>query len=219
MRLEAMHTTVGMALAVGLTLLAGCASGSGRTEPSETAISSMKETREELGRAQGLVEKTQQALTQLAAAQGDVRPPYQAFTKAVADLQSSADRARKDAEAMQARGREYLASWEKEMAQVSDPQIRSSAAERQAAVRATYREIADTTRDTRASYDAYMKKLQEIQKALANDLTPGGVNTVRPAIQAALADGEALKQQFAVLSGHIDGVYAGMAGGQASGTK
>jgi len=219
MRLEAMPGPVGVALAVGLALLAGCASGGGRTKPSETAIASMKETRDELGRTQGLVDKTQQALTQLAAAQGDVRPPYQAFARAVADLRSSADRARRDAEAMQERGRDYLASWEKEMAQVSDPQMRAGAAERQAAVRATYREIADTNRDTRASYESYMKKLQEIQKALANDLTPGGVDTVRPAIEAALADGEALKPQLAALRGQLDGVYAGMAGGQASGTK
>jgi hypothetical protein len=134
-------------------------------------------------------------------------------------LRSSADRARKDAEAMQQRGQDYLATWEKEMAQVSDPQMRSSAAERQVAVRATYRAIAETARGTQASYDSYMKQLQEIQKALANDLTPGGLNTVRPAIQTALTDGEALRQQLRAQSGQIDGVYAGMGGGKASGTK
>lgn len=203
-------------LAVGV--LAGCES-SGRTEPSERAIESLASTRSEVNKAKNVVGETQRALDQLSAAGaggGDVSKAYRNFTKADDNLRDSAQDARKRALEMRDNGRAYMENWEHEMDQVSSPEIRSSATQRRAAVRANYDQMAASARSARDAYQAYDKDLTDIRQALASDMSPAGVQSVQPVIRRAQQNGQVLQQRLDAFSAEIDRVYAGMGGRPAS---
>jgi hypothetical protein len=141
-----------------------------------------------------------------------VSATYKNFTSAADDLRERAARAREQALEMRDNGRGYMQSWESEMDQVSSPDIRSSAAERRAAVRANYDRIAATARQARDAYQAYQKDLSDIRLALANDMTPAGVRPTEKVIGQAKQHGQVLQQRLDALSAEIDRVYAGLAG-------
>jgi hypothetical protein len=199
----------------GLTFLAGgCASGDGRTDASQKAVDSLRGTRQELARAKGEVHQANGALDKLAAG-GNVAQSYQQYTRAVADVKAAGDRARARAQDMRARGREYVANWQKEIDQISSPELKAGAVSRRTAVKHSYDEIVASAQSAGDAYKPYLRNLQDIQRALASDLTPGGVDAAKPAMTKAKAEGETLEQRIDALIGQLDGVSGSMSSGGA----
>jgi len=203
---------VACGLATGI-LSTGCASdeGGGRTAEANKATVSMKDTRQELVKAKGEVNNAIKALDGLTAG-GNLPQAYKQYTTAVKDVQAAGDRARARAQTMRENGRAYVARWEKEMDQVSSPELRAGAAERRQKVKANYEQIVTTGRSVRDAYQPFLKNLQDIQRALASDLTPAGVGAASAAIDKAKTDGAALNERLDGLIAQLDDVAQGMLG-------
>ena len=194
-------------------LLTGCASknegqGTATTE-SKKAVSGLKETRQELVKAKTEVNDAVAALDKLSAGT-NLPQSYKEYSTAVSDVQAAGDRARTRAQAMRENGREYVAKWEKEMDQISSPELRAGAADRRQKVKAHYDEVVNVGRSVREAYQPFLKDLQDIQRALANDLTPGGVSAAQAAITKAKAEGATLNERIDALIAKLDEISGGM---------
>jgi hypothetical protein len=191
-------------------LSTGCSSNdNGRTAESNKATTSMKDTRTELVKAKGQVNNAVAALDKLSAG-GNLQQNFKTYTAAVKDVQTAGDKARARATAMKENGRAYVAKWEKEMDQVSNPELRAGAAARRQKIKANYESILASGRSVRDAYQPFLKDLQDIQRALASDLTPGGVSAAAPAIDKTKSEGMALNERIDALIAKLDDVSSGM---------
>jgi hypothetical protein len=125
------------------------------------------------------------------------------------------DKARARAQTMRQNGQAYVARWEKEMDSVTNPELRAGAAARRQKVKANYDEIVATGRTVRDAYTPFLKDLQDIQRALASDLTPAGVAAASGAMDKTKVDGATLNERLDVLIAKLDDVSQGMNGATA----
>ena len=221
MRTSSTCSVISAALSAFCILMAGCSSGGGGgTDASKKAVSSLQGTREQLMKAKAEVRQANAALDKLAGG-GNLEQSYKAYTKEVADIKAAGDRARARAKDMAARQRAYVANWEKEMDQISSPELKAGAEARRATVKQNFDQIRTVATSAGDAYRPYLRGLQEIQQVLANDLTPGGVDAARPTMVKTKAEGETLVQRLDALIAELDNVSksgSSAGGGQTSAT-
>jgi chromosome segregation ATPase len=194
-----------------------CSSGGGgRTAESQSAIVSLRDTRAELAKGKAEVSDATAALDKLTAGGGNLEQSYKQYAVAVKDVQLAGDRARARAQAMQENGRKYMQNWEKESEQMSSPELRAGATERRQRVKDNYDQIASTGRSVRDAYQPFLRDLQDIQRALANDLTPAGVDSAKSTIAKAKGEGAEVNERLDALIAQLDSVSGGMSSKGAS---
>ena len=191
-------------------LLTGCSSDNkdGQSPESKKAATGLKDTRTELVKAKKEVNDAIMALDKLQTGP-NVQQSYKEYKTAVKDVKAAGDKARTRAQAMRDNARAYVAKWEKEMDNVTNAELRAGAADRRNRVKANYDEILDVGRSVRDAYQPFLKGLQDIEKALASDLTAGGVSSAGLAINKTKTDGTTLNQRIDELIAKLDEVAAG----------
>ena len=133
---------------------------------------------------------------------------YKTFTNQVSQTVSQGDAARRRANQMRDRWQQYIASWEKEIDQLSTPELRAKAAERRQAVRQNYDRLRDAARAMDQAYQPFLTQLRDIQKSLSLDLTPAGVKAAQPAFEHAHQTGADLRQTITSFMAEIDHMMA-----------
>lgn len=193
-----------------VALLTGCATNvSGQAKEVTRTVTSMQTTRAELAKAQVQIGDVLAAMDQLGSASAaDLPRLYKAFTRQVAGTVSQGETARRRASQMRDRYQQYIASWEKEIEELSTPELRANAAERRQAVRENYDRLRDAARATDQAYQPFLTQLQDIQKSLSLDLTPAGVKAAQPAFERARQTGADLRQTITQFIAEIDHVMA-----------
>lgn len=195
---------------LGVVLLAGCAGNkSGQAKEALRAVTSMQKTRQELVKAQTQVDDTLGAMNQLASAAPDKLPSaYRAFNKQVEQTVEQGATARRRADEMRDRWRDYIDSWERELEQLSTPELQARAAERRQAVENNYERLRDAARALDQAYPPFLGHLRDIQTALSLDLTRAGVEAAQPAFESARASAVDLRREIASFIAQIDQVQA-----------
>ena len=193
-----------------LALLTGCSSNGKPAKESAQTVQGLGDTRKALVRAKEQVNETTAAMNALASGGGDMKSNYARFSQAVAETQRQGEMARKRGADMREQADAYIASWQREMADVDNPELRAGVEARRERVRQNFDGIRTSAHAARDAYEPYMKDLQDIQKVLAMDLTPQGVQTVRPVIDKANADARIVNERLDALIGKLDNVSAGM---------
>ena len=210
-----MAPTVRQALIAGglgiLFLSAGCATDkSSQAKEVTRPVISMQTTRQELVKAQVQVDNVLTAMDRLRAASAAELPrAYEAFTREVSQTASQADIAHQRAGQMQQHEQQYIASWEREIDQLSAPATRAGATERRQAVHQNYPRLQEAARTMDAAYAPFLAQLRGIQKALSLDLTPAGVKAARSAFESARNTATELKERIANFIAQLDLVLAG----------
>ena len=194
-------------LATVLAATTGCSS-SGRIEEGDKAIEGFEATRARLQTAQQQVDQTLASLDKLAAG-GDMRKTYNNYCDNVDELDEAGKKAAKRAQKMRENMQEYVAKWQSEMEQMTDPSIKAGLAQRRAAVSANFDRVRATAQEARAAYDPFMARLQEIRKALSIDLSPNALPGLKPAMDQARTQGKTLKQKLAAMQGELDRILSG----------
>jgi len=193
-----------------LALLAGCSSNGKPAKESAQTVQGLGDTRKALVRAKEQVNETTAAMNALSSGGGDVKSNYARFNQAVAETQRQREMARKRGAEMREQADAYIAAWQREMADVDNPELRAGVEARREKVRQNFDAIRTSAQATRDAYEPYMKDLQDIQKVLGMDLTPQGVQTVRPVIDKANADARVVNERLDALIAQLDNVSAGM---------
>lgn len=192
-----------------LLLAAGCSSSGKPAKQSTKAVEGLSTMRTRVIKAKDQINATVAAMNQLSGSR-NLQSDYRTFAKALSDTESQAKRARSRVEEMNKRSSQYIAQWEKEMSQVSSPELRAAAEERRQRVRQNFDEVSTAAQSVREAYEPFIQDLRDINKTLGLDLTPAGVQSARPAINKANADAETLNQRLDDLIEDLDRVIGVM---------
>ena len=132
------------------------------------------------------------SLDELTQTQGDMRPVFQRFSDTLDDTEKVAARTRRTGQTIREKQADYFAQWQKESAEITNPQIKAATEARQAEVRTKLSNLSQTGRTAGDLYDPFISDMRDIRTYLSNDLTPGGVKKIQPTIEKARQDGAAL---------------------------
>ena len=202
---------VALGLAIG-GAATGCASkeNTGRTAENQKAVVSLKDTRSELAKGKAEVNDATAALDKLAAGGGSLEQSFKQYSAAVKDVEKAGARARTRAQEMRNNGRLYVQNWEKETEQIASPELKAGATVRREKIRDNYQKIEAASSGVRDAYQPFLRDLKDIERALASDLTPAGVEAAKGAIDKTKAEGTELNARIDALLAELDSVSGGM---------
>jgi len=165
--------------------------------------------RDEIVDVKASVDATMAALGKIVAeASSDPRKAFKEFDKSVPRIDSAASSARKRAEDMKERGADYFKKWEKDLAEVNDPDIRKLAEERKAKLQAAFGNIRTTLEPAKEQFNSWLSNLKDLQKYLSQDLTITGIDAAKDLINKSRQDGAAVQQTLDKVIGELNTVVA-----------
>jgi chromosome segregation ATPase len=144
------------------------------------------------------LDKTEQALSSVGQAQGtDLKKRYESFSKEVNSLEEAQKHVTSDIDEMKSTGAEYFSSWDKSIAQISNPELRQASTERRSKVMKDHDELAATLGDIGHQLQPFMSNLHDLTTFLGTNLSPANVSKASEMIQKSQDDAQALKDKIA----------------------
>jgi len=196
-------TTV--ALAANLT---GCGTASGYKQADKTG-ESIAQFRTEITAGKLAVDDTVKSLGQVAvAADTNPRPAFEQFSKSLANLESKAAAVKKRAADMRAAGQTYFANWEKELANLKNPEIKAMATQQRAKLQATFDSIQKVAGPLKEQFDPWLSDLKDLHQYLSNDLSISGVDAAKPIFAKTQAEGFEVQKSMDALVAELNSVAA-----------
>ena len=86
---------------------------------------------------------------------------------------------------MESTSKDYFGTWQTDVAGIANESLRKRAQRRLDDVRKSYDKVIASLRQAGVAFKPYLSNLDDVQKTLANDITPGGVNAVRSTVREA----------------------------------
>lgn len=191
MRLRCKSVVYVITLFLGtITCLTGCAT-TGMERATKTTAS-MQEVEEDYKQAPVQIDATRATLEELVKPnQTDLKKAYEAYAENVSKMERLGKQLDKHTEKMNTRGNEYFTKWE---SSYTNPEIMEQSERRRIEVREDYAKIAEASIGVKGALKSYLTDIMEIRKYLSNDLTPSGIESIRPVAQTAVNNGENLKE-------------------------
>jgi hypothetical protein len=180
-----MHKTMKIRTIITALSLATLLAGAASADQAQLAAS-IKETRLEAGKTRDQLVATLATLTALTKQdKGDLHPAYQAFTAEVPKTEAAAAVTRSRVAWMQGDGLKYFADWQKTVDTINNESLRKNAQKRLDAAKKSYGKVTASFMDAGEKFKPFLADLGDIQKALANDVTPGGIKALRRTVSDA----------------------------------
>ena len=192
-----------------ITCLTGCAT-TGMDRATKTT-NSMQTVEGDYKQASGQIDATRASLEELVKPdQTSMKKAYDVYAGNVKKMEKSGKHLDMHTEQMRARGNEYFAEWE---SSYTNPEIRELSERRRIEMRAVYAKIPEASIGVKGALKSYLTDIREIQMYLSNDLTPQGIEAIRPIARRAVNDGESLKETVKPVLAAIDRVKIEVAQG------
>lgn len=180
-----------------VTLAASLWLGMSATAGQEKLAAKMSETSTELVRTRDQLQATLDALGALVRQEsGALKPAYDAYCAEVAKTQTSAKWTAESAATLKREGSRYFGDWEKELSGISNPSLQKKALSRMNRVRKNYDNVSKALEKASAKFEPFLSDLSDIQKVLANDLTAGGLKSLRRTVSSAEFNVAAVRAAF-----------------------
>jgi hypothetical protein len=171
--------TITLVAAGAAMLLSGCGTTANYKQADKTG-EGIASFREEIVKGKTAIDATMKSLGDIAStATSNPRPAFEQYSKDLANLESTAETIKKRAASMKEQGQAYFKQWEAQLAQVSNPEIRSLAETRKAKLQQTFDSIRQYSEPLKAQFEPWMSNLKDLQKYLGNDLTVEGVDAAK----------------------------------------
>ena len=204
------HRSVFLAFAVLLTgggAFTGCQStkAPALTRGANTS-DSIQAAADTISAARGQVNVVLAALRNLTERPGDIPAQYKVVQEQIAALSGSSAKITAAADAMRTKGDAYLSDWARQVAVIGDADLRKAAFERRAEVSRKLQGIFLSYQKVKADFVPFQASLADIQRALGTDLSPKGLETVRPFVTKAGLAAEPLKASLEKLAGEFRAV-------------
>jgi len=198
-------TATALALAACLT---GCGTTAGYKQADKTGAS-IAQFRDEIGKAKLAVDDTVKSLGQVAVtANTNPRDAFKQFSKSLENLEATSAKAKKRAADMKAQGQTYFANWEKELAQLNNPEIKNLAVQQRTKLQATFDSIRTVAEPLKAHFDPWLSDMQDLRKYLSNDLTISGVDAAKPLFAKTQTEGFEVQKSMDALVAELNTVAA-----------
>jgi DNA repair exonuclease SbcCD ATPase subunit len=167
---------------IGLASLLACAAQAGQ----EQLANSIQEARAETSRTSEQLKSTLTALNALTAQKkGDLRPAYNSYCAEVTKTEAAAGLTRTRVKWMGGDGRKYFQDWQKTIDSIANESLRKKAQKRMDAVRKDYDQVEASLAQAGEKFTPFLSDLGDIQKALAADVTAGGVKAIKSTVKSA----------------------------------
>ncbi len=174
---------------VSIFVLIGCAP-TGRERAADTATS-MQAVEDNYKQALVQIDETNAALEDLVSPQQvDTKKAFVVYSKNVREVEKLGEQLTMHTEKMSTQGDAYLAEWE---TSYTGSEIQALSEQRRIEVRELYAKIPNASVGVKGALQSYLTDIKEIQMYLANDLTPQGIDAIRPVARKTVVDGDNLK--------------------------
>ncbi len=152
----------------------------------EQLASSIKDTHRETTRTSDQLKATLTALNALTKQkEGDLRPAYNTYCSEITKTDAAAVWTRTRVQWMAGDGRKYFQDWQKTINEIANESLKKKAQKRLDAVRASYDKVEASLKLAGEKFKPFLSDLSDIQKALATDVTAGGVKAIKSTVSSA----------------------------------
>lgn len=181
---------------LALSAFSGCASGN--YHKADAASNSLREAEFRINAENHAIDGALATLDDLVNKPApDLKPQFKAFSGSLDRLMASANRAEKAQRVAHQKSEEYFRDWDKETATISFESVRDQSVSRKTLVTNEFNTVNQRYRENQAVVDPLISYLRDIRTALSTDLTPGGLQSVRPLVEN--AEQNARKVQTALM--------------------
>lgn len=193
MQIKGRSSAVSCAVLLGAAaLVAACATtGSDRASRTTTSIEAVDADYKQASEQIDATNASLQAL--MKPGQEDIKSAYRAYAADVRATEKVAKQLYFHTDQMTARRDAYFTEWERSY---TNPEIRELSERRRIEMRAVYAQIPEASVGVRGALETYVIDIREIEMYLSNDLTPQGIQAIRPVSQRAVKDGETVKESI-----------------------
>jgi len=152
----------------------------------EQLAQSIRDTHLETTRTSDQLKSTLGAITELTKQKtGDLRPAYNNYCEEVKKTETAAGWTRTRIQWMAGDGRKYFLDWQKTIDGIANESLRKKAQKRMDAVRKDYDKVEASLGQAGEKFRPFLSDLSDIQKALATDVTAGGVKAIKSTVSSA----------------------------------
>jgi hypothetical protein len=152
----------------------------------EQLATSIKDARLEATRTSDLLKSTLNTLNALTKQkEGDLRSAYNAFAANVPKTEAAAAWAGTYTKWMAADGQQYFKNWQKTIDGIANEGLRKKSQKRLDDVRKSYSKVEAALIEAGDKFKPFLSDLNDVRKALANDVTAGGVKAIKSTVSSA----------------------------------
>ncbi len=172
------------------------------------ASSSMQNLRDEMARLKKQTADTLAILNGFKQNHVDLQGQLSVYADQVAAMERLARQEQFEADQMKAKGRTYFEAWEKDIATISNPDIRAKAEKRRDQRTKLYHRIDKAMQEAKPSLDPFLSDLNDIKTFLGNDLTAAGRDSAKSLISRANSEGATVERRLQKVIAELDKVSA-----------
>lgn len=124
-----------------------------------------------------------------------LRETYDRYDKDVKQMNQYADDMRENDADLRENGNTYLAQWQRDASNVSDPELRALSEQRRDEIVRSSQTMRSTVTEAAGGFEAFLRDINDIRKVMGNDLTATGQSDVRrtAVVQNARTEGARVK--------------------------
>ena len=175
----------------------------------EKLAADIAQTSQEVGRSRDQLQTTIDVLSALVSQKGgDLKPAFQKFQAEVVRTKKVADATTATAADMQKQSDAYFGEWVKEIASVSNPKLRKNAQKRLDAVKENYTDATKSLEMAAGKFTPFLSDLADIEKILTNDLTAGGIKSIKGTVSSAKFNMTNVRRSIQTAMNSLDKVSA-----------
>ena len=200
-------TLAGLAAAA---LITGCATSSGYKQADKTG-QGIADFHKEVLNVKKAVDQNMSLLDKITeTASQDPRKAYEAFAKSVNQVESAREKAAKRAADVKTAGTAYFKTWEAQLANISNPEIRQLAEERKARLNEMFGKLGPLLEAAKADFDPYLADIKDLRTFLSQDLTIAGVDAAKATILKTQEHGNKLQISLDKLVAEMNSIAAAL---------
>ncbi len=163
------------------------------------AASSLDVMQQNSSKARAQIDTVLSSLETLLNAPADrLRETYDRYDKDVKKMNEYADAIRENDRDLRKNGNAYLAQWQRDASNVSDPELRALAEQRRGQIKQSSQSMRSTLTSAAGSFEAFLRDINDIHKVIGNDLTPTGQANVKQTTVAQTAQSEGARAKSAI---------------------
>ncbi len=175
-----------------ITYLPGCATTSMEratktTETTQKVETDYRETSLQIIATNASLEKL------VLASPNDIKKAYEDYAKNVNKMEKLSARLNEHTEKMQNQREEYFSEWD---SSYTNPRIQTLSERRRNELRQTYAKIPEASIGVKGTLNSYLTDIRDIQTYLSNDLSPQGIEAIKPFVRKAIYDGERVQESI-----------------------
>jgi Protein of unknown function (DUF2959) len=152
----------------------------------EQLANSIKDAHLETTRTSEQLKSTLESLNALTKQkQGDLRPTYDGYCANVTKTDEAATWTRTRVQWMGSDGRTYFKNWQDTVNGIANESLRKKSQKRLDSVQKSYTKVEESLKLASEKFKPFLSDLGDIQKALATDVTAGGVKAIKSTVSSA----------------------------------